>query len=184
MKLDDLILACKNNQRLAQKELVGHIAPGLKGLCTRYLKNDFEVEEALQESLIKILKSISSYELERDSFYSWIKRITINTIFTRLRSQMRSPEVIGPEAFPLVEVAPEVYDRLYAQELLDLIHTLPFGYRSVLCLYAIDGYSHKEIAGLLNISESTSRSQLTRARNALKQKIISPKKDFRWREMV
>lgn len=184
MELDELISACKKNQRLAQKELVGRIAPGLKGLCQRYLNTDFEVEEALQESLIKILRSIASYELERDSFFAWIKRITVNTIFTRLRSQMRGPEVIGIDASPPAEVAPEVYDRLYKEELMDLIHSLPLGYRSVLCLYAIDGYSHKEIADLLNISEGTSRSQLTRARYLLKQKINSSKKGFGWKQMV
>ncbi|MEL7120141.1 MAG: sigma-70 family RNA polymerase sigma factor [Bacteroidota bacterium] len=184
MDIKRLIKACQENKRLAQKELVAHIAPKLKGLCLRYLNDEFEVEEALQESLIKILKSINKYQLDKDSFFPWIKKITINTIFSRLKSQMRNPEMLRLETFANKEVPPSVYDQLYSEDLLELIHSLPLGYRTVLCLYAIDGYSHKEIAELLGINESSSRSQLTRARSLLKQKIISQKKDVRWKEIA
>lgn len=184
MEIKELISGCKKNNRLAQKELVAKIAPNLKGLCMRYLANTFDVEEALQESLIKILKAIPKYQTDRESFYPWIKKITINTIFSRLKKQMKKPEIIKLESLNGSEVHPEIYDQLYSEDLLTLIHSLPLGYRTVLCLYAVDGYSHKEIGEILSITESTSRSQLTRARNLLKQKIISQKKDYKWREIA
>ena len=97
---------------------------------------------------------------------------------------MRSPEILRLETYINKEVPPTVYDQLFSDDLLELIHSLPVGYRTVLCLYAVDGYSHKEIAELLGINESSSRSQLTRARSLLKQKIISQKKDIKWKEIA
>lgn len=184
MDINELIFSCKKNNRLAQKELVARIAPGLKGLCMRYLNNEFEVEEALQESLIKILKSISKYETDRDTFHPWTKRITINTIFSRLKSKMNRPDIIELDDYSAHTTPPKAYEELYKEDLLALIRSLPIGYRTVLCLYAIDGYSHKEIAALLDINESTSRSQLTRARSMLKQKLQGQKKMIKWKEIA
>lgn len=171
MELTELIAGCQAYKRRSQQKLVAHIAPRLKSICMRYLDEEFEVEEALQESLISILRSIQDFNPELGSFRAWTKRIVINTIFSRLRKQYR--QAAREASAPVFEttVEPQGYQDLLAEDLLQILQTLPTGYRNVLCLYAIDGYSHREISEMLGISESTSRSQLTRARDLFRRRL-------------
>lgn len=171
MEYHRIIEGCKQKDPYWQKELVRTVGPKLKSVCRRYLDEDFEIDEALQRSLIKILNAIWKYDPQLSAFETWAKRITINTIFSMLKKKKGSMEVLGIHPLTAVELEPAIYNQLYVEDLMKLIQQLPEGYRQVLNLFAVEGFSHKEIAALLGISESTSRSQLSRARAILKQKI-------------
>lgn len=139
-------------------------------VCKRYSRDAESAKDILQESLIKILKSIATYE-ERGSFEAWMKRITINTALKYFDRSSFKNEVFVLEDVNDKDVLPNVYSKLGAEELMDLIEKLPNGFREVFNLFAIEGYSHKEIGKMLGITESTSRSQLTRARKLLKKQL-------------
>lgn len=171
MSWESIIKGCKKKDQRQQKALVHLLAPMLKGVCLRYIQNPHEIEEIIQQSLIKILTNIGQYEEAQGNFEGWSKRICLYTLFAFLRSEKKSQIIQHLEQVPEVAVSPTAYEKLEVEEVLRLLHTLPYLYRSVLSLYSIEGYTHKEIAQLLGIAESTSRSHLTRARKMLKAKI-------------
>lgn len=166
----NIIEGCKKQKPEFQKELVLRYSGLLMTVCRRYSRDDETAKDILQESLIKIIKSISKYE-ERGTFEAWMKRITINTSLKYFDKSSFKNEVFVLEDLDEKDVVPDVYAQLGVEELMDLIDKLPNGFREVFNLFAIEGYSHKEIGELLNITESTSRSQLTRARSLLKKQL-------------
>lgn len=144
----------------------------LRGVCMRYVKNDFDADDLLQEGFIKILKNITSYK-STGSFNAWMKRIMINQAINFYKKNNKqklfelneayTEEIIDNESSNKIEN--RILDAgLDSYDILQIIKDLPEGYRMVLNLYAIDAYSHKEIAEKLNISINTSKSQLSRAR--------------------
>ena len=135
-------------------------------LCRRYSRHQLEAEDILQEAFIKVFDNIGQFSF-KGSFEGWIRRIVINTAIKNYRKSSYQKEQIGYEDYEEKSIDPEVYDILNEEELLKLIEQLPNGYKMVFNLYAIEGYSHKEIGEMLNIGESTSRSQLLKARKAL-----------------
>lgn len=145
----------------------------LFALCLKYAKNYADAEDVLQDSFIVIFNKIEQYKGE-GSFEGWMKRIVINVALQKYRQKTRL-EVVRDE-----EVVDETYinveEDLEADFLLSLIQQLPNQYRLVFNLYALDDFSHKEIAEMLQISEGTSKSNLSRARSILKDKIIEYKK--------
>ena len=171
MNWESTIKGCKKKDQRHQQALVHQLGPKLKGICLRYIQTPYEIEEIIQQSLIKILTHIDQYNESLGNFEGWAKRICLYTLFAYLKSEKKGRIVQGYEHVPEISVAPEAYKRLEAEEVMELLHSLPPHYRNVLCLYSIEGYSHKEIAELMGIAESTSRSHLTRARKMLKAKI-------------
>ena len=165
-----IIEGCKRQKPEFQKELVLKYSGMLMTVCRRYSRDASSAKDLLQESLIKIIRSISKYE-ERGSFEAWMKRITINTALKYFDKSSFKNEVFVLEDLNGENVVPEIYAQLGAEELMELIDSLPNGFKEVFNLYAIEGYSHKEIGELLGITESTSRSQLTRARSLLKKQL-------------
>ncbi len=147
----------------------------LLGVCFRYVGQREQAKDVLQESFIMIFKYLPSYR-NTGSFTAWMKRITITTALQYLRKSPYKKEIPGLDQVGEDFVSPEVYSQLAAEDLLELIQTLPDGFRAVFNLHAIEGYSHKEIGALLDITESTSRSQLARARKLLQQQIGRQKK--------
>ncbi len=165
-----IIDGCKKGKPDFQKELVLKYSGLLMTVCRRYSRDAEFAKDILQEALIKILKSISNYE-EKGSFEAWMKRITINTALKYFDKSSFKNEVFILEDLNDKNVVPDIYSQLGAEELMELIDNLPNGFREVFNLYAIEGYSHKEIGELLGVTESTSRSQLTRARSLLKKQL-------------
>ena len=150
-----IINGCKAQDQLLQKELVLRYSPMLMAVSMRYCDDRPAAQDVLQDSLVKILRAIPHYE-NKGSFKAWMKRIVINTALkskSRIRFQM---EHSGLDALPEQEMDPKVYAHLGASELMNLINTLPQGYREIFNLAAIEGYSHQEIGELLNIPPSTS----------------------------
>lgn len=165
-----IIEGCKKLKPEFQRELVIRYSGLLMTVCRRYSRDAETAKDVLQESLIKILRSISNYE-ERGSFEAWMKRVTINTALKYFDKNSFKNEVYVLEDLDEKDVFPDVYAQMGAEELMEMINDLPNGFREVFNLFAIEGYNHKEIGELLGISESTSRSQLTRARSLLKKQL-------------
>ncbi len=174
-ELNTLIRGCQENKPSAQKQLYDMFAGKMFGICLRYCKSHSYAEDILQEGFVKVFRNISTYAF-RGSFEGWMYRIFINTALEKLRK--KSFEMPIDELYEFENGYfdnNDVHDDLSAQELLSMIQELPSQYRTVFNLYAIDGYSHKDISEYLNISEGTSKSNLSRARTILKQKFEAMK---------
>ena len=168
MGLKDLIRKCRNNDRNAQEQLYRLYAAKLFGVCLKYSSSRQEAEDNLQDGFVTIFEKISQYKNE-GSFEGWMKRILINTALQKHRQQ-KVYGITNEDYLQQEEVEVETED-LSVDFLLECVQSLPDRYRQVFNLYVMDGHSHKEIAELLKISEGTSKSNLARARMALKDKI-------------
>jgi len=138
-------------------------------------------KEALQEGLIRIFKFIDTYDSSKGSFRSWMKKIVSNESIKLLQKNGKMKSIRLHEV-EISDFSANALDNLHEEELIALIQELPLGYREVFNMYVIDGYSHKEIAEILNITDSTSRSQLTRAKKLLQQKISMIENLQLWRK--
>jgi len=128
-------------------------------------------KDIVQETFISIFSHLNQFKESESSFKGWIKRICVNTALQKFRKKGYNNEIY-PDEMPDTRAAlPDVYSKLNADDLMDLITTLPEMYRQVFCLYVVEDYSHREISEKLGMKESTSRSTLTRAKNMIKQKI-------------
>jgi RNA polymerase sigma factor (sigma-70 family) len=173
MKNDQqLIDGCRRNDRKAQKALYELFSPVLLGICCRYTRDRAEAEDVMQEGFIKIFNHISQYT-GTGSFEGWMKRIMINTAITHYRANLKhfNQLDIGEIRESRIEEK-AAFDAEFSQEdLLGVIQQLPRGYQMVFNLFAIEGYSHKEIGEMLGIDVGTSKSQLSRARFMLQAKL-------------
>lgn len=168
MSLDQLITNCKKNDAQAQEELYKLYASTLFSVSLKYASSYADAEDVLQDAFIVIFEKIGQYK-SKGSFEGWLKRITINTALQRYR-KLRPLEIINEQNIKAVDV--EVNEESIPLDfLLRIIQELPDRYRLVFNLYVMDGFSHKEISKLLDISQGTSKSNLARARVTLKEKI-------------
>jgi RNA polymerase sigma factor (sigma-70 family) len=167
---EQLVKACQKADPKAQKRVYEKYAPKMLAVCSRYLNDEMEAEDAMIDGFMKVFEKIGSFRLE-GSFEGWIRRIMVNEALMTLRSKKREGFQIGYEEVVDEPEPQQMPTNLEADELMKLIGTLPTGFRTVFNLYAIEGYSHAEIAQTLNISEGTSKSQLSRARVILQQLI-------------
>lgn len=172
-KEDELIKGCLRRDSSAQRLLYDTYSSKMYGLCYRYVKDSMEAEDILVTAFMKVFDKIGQFKSE-GSFEGWIRRIVVNEALTFLR---RNRSMYLETDLEQADREPDynsLSDHLEAEDLLKMIQELPTGYRIVFNLYAIDGYSHKEIAEQLGISENTSKSQLSRARVYL-QRILQDK---------
>ncbi|MBL4755008.1 MAG: sigma-70 family RNA polymerase sigma factor [Flavobacteriales bacterium] len=170
-----LVQGCIRGDVVCQKQLYQLYARTMMGVCLRYAKSREEAEDFLQDGFIKMFKNIDQYE-GKGSLEGWVRRIMVNTALASMRKfnpLQQSGDVLDLENSNGEE--PEIISSLSAKDLLEIIHRIPDGYRIVFSLYAIEGYSHKEIAAKLGITESTSKSQLSRARATLQKMVINQK---------
>lgn len=168
MGLDELIKQCANNDRKAQKEIYQLFAGKLFSICLKYSKNKQEAQDNFQDGFIVIFDKIGQFNF-KGSFEGWLKRVMINTVLLKYRK--KNVLNIVTEDIPDEVIVDVDDDEISLDFLLNLINELPDRYRLVFNLYALDGYSHKEISEMLLIAEGTSKSNLARARAILKQKI-------------
>ena len=171
----ELIQRCLKNDPKAQEAMYRLFAPKMFGVCLRYARNKMEAEDILQESFIKIFTHLGDYRFE-GSFEGWIRKTFVNTAINYYKR--KSKELVETSIYDLEfagSVDETIIDSLSVDELMQLIHGLSEGYRIVFNLYVIEGYSHKEIGQMLGISENTSKSQLSRARATLQNKILRRK---------
>ena len=159
----DLIEGCIKGDRKMQYELYERFAPKMYGVCLRYAANTEEAEDILQEGFIKIFKKISSYRGD-GSFEGWIRRIFVNTAIEQFRKKTYLQPITEQEESTIEGKYISVLDNMAEKDIIKLIQQLSPGYRTVFNMYVIEGFTHKQIAESLNISEGTSKSQLSRAK--------------------
>ena len=169
-----ILKGCLAGNRRDQELLYRRHAGKLYAVCLQYSGNDDEAKDILQEGFIKIFENLEHYKYE-GSFEGWMRRITVNTALEKFRSKYNLYRVDDIDVIPEPFAEPDEYDYsgLNAKDLLNIIRELPPKYRMVFNLYAIEGYSHKEISEMANISEGTSKSNLSRARNILQRRVGS-----------
>ena len=172
----DLINGCLRENRNCQEEVFRLFAGKMLAVCRRYTRHPMEAEDLLQDAFIKVFDNISQYQF-KGPFEAWIRRIVVNTALKNYRRKGSRNEQLGleQEAFDL-PVEPSIFSHLHEEELLSIISRLPDGYRMVFNLYAIEGYSHREISEMLDIEEGTSRSQLLKARKWLQVQVLKMQK--------
>jgi RNA polymerase sigma-70 factor (ECF subfamily) len=174
----EIIEGCKNNTRKFQEKLYQSFCGKMFAVCMRYAHSHHDAEDIMQEGFIKVFKNIAQYRGE-GSFEGWIRRIFVHTAIELYRKNSKM--------FPIVELTPTrvvpnvdatAIDTMSLNELLKMVQNLSAGYRTVFNLYAIEGFTHKEIGDMLGISEGTSKSQMSRARLLLQKMIedVSKKK--------
>ena len=176
LSLDQLIENCKSNDTKAQSELYKLFSSKLFTVCLKYSRNYAEAEDNLQDAFLTIFNKIEQYK-SKGSFEGWLKRVTVNTVLQQYRKE-KIFEIVNETIEDEVEVEIDE-DDLSIDYLLKIIQQLPDRYRLVFNMYVLDGYSHKDIADLLEINIGTSKSNLARARQILKQTIEDYKKTQR-----
>ncbi len=166
-----LISGCIEGNPKAQKMLFDAFSPKFFALCLRYMKSRGEAEDALQEGMLKIFSKLSEYK-GNGSFGGWMRRIIVNTCLDQIRKnqKLKFDTPIENEEYKL-SMNPFIIEKMSANELMEEIKNMPPGYRVVFNMFAVEGYSHQEIAESLGITESTSKSQYFRARAYLKDRI-------------
>lgn len=170
-----IVEGCIAGKRKSQNQLYQKYASKMLGICLRYSGNMAEAEDILHDGFIKVFKNIKSFRQD-GSFEGWIRRIMVNTAINHFNKRKKIKfleEDISEYEWQLVEEQTnESYNSVDPKVILDIIQQLPEGYRVVINLFAIEGYSHKEISTILNVSENTSKSQLFKARRKIRQKLI------------
>jgi len=166
----ELLEGCKREDRICQRELWNRDSKKLFAFCQRYCNNTEEAEDALMESFVKIYDNLSKLRGD-SSLETWMRRVTVNQCINKIRARKHVLDSLTEEELHL-GFDDENLNNLQVKEILTLIELLPVGYRTVFNMYAIEGYSHKEIGEELGIDEGTSRSQFSKARKALQSAII------------
>lgn len=177
----DLIAGCINGDRKMQKELYDRFSAKMFGVCLRYAGSTEEAEDILQEGFIKVFRKIGSYRGD-GSFEGWIRRIFVNTAIEQFRRKTYMQPITEREENSVETTYLSVLDNLAEKDIVKLVQQLSPGYRTVFNMYVVEGYTHRQIAESLGISEGTSKSQLSRAKIILQdlvKKHIDKKKEKR-----
>lgn len=170
----ELISACKEKNAFAQKLLFERFWERIFMVCIRYIQQQELAQEVLSDTFLKAFQKVEKFQFRGEgSLQAWLSRIAVNECLMHLRKKdkIKFTDVAPNELESIKEPSSEIIQKITSKELLKLIHALPPGYKTVFNLHLMEGFSHKEIAGMLNISENTSKSQLRKARILLQQKI-------------
>lgn len=172
MDISQLIKEAKQGSTAAQKCLFDEMADKLLMICRRYVKNREDAEEMMLNGFYKFFKNLSSFSYQSDAaLFAWLKKIMVNECLMFLRKKnvfTISSDLVAEE----ISLQEEALNNLSAAEIFNLVVQLPVGYRTVFNLYEIEGMSHKDIAALLNISEGTSKSQLSKSKVLLQKMLL------------
>ncbi len=167
-----IIEGCARNDRKAQQELYSRYSGFLLGVCMRYATDKAEAEDILQDSFLKIFFNIKDFS-GTGSFIGWLRKIAVNTAITHYHKHLKFRYHIEIEDFVSMETGTSSFeeDLFTSDELYRVLNSLPAGYRMVFNLYAVEGYKHKEIADMLGIDTNTSKSQYSRAKAVIRDKL-------------
>jgi RNA polymerase sigma factor (sigma-70 family) len=166
----DLLRGCLSGDSKMQEELYNRFSAKMYAVCLRYSNNAETAQDLLQDGFIKIFKNLQNFRGE-GSFEGWVRRIFVNTSIEHYRKKSNLFSLNEREDLTLEDNSLNALDKLAEKDIIKLIQELSPGYRTVFNLYAIEGYSHKEIGTMLHINEGTSKSQLARAKGILKKKV-------------
>ncbi len=176
IKESDLIRGSINGDRRMQELLYNSFAPKMYGVCLRYASHAEDAQDILQEGFIKVFRNLERFRAE-GSFEGWIRRIFVNTAIEHYRRKVNMYPVSETQENNVEDKDWSAFDKLAAKDLMKLIQELSPGYRAVFNLYVVEGYTHKDIAAMMGISEGTSKSQLARAKAILKNIITGKQKE-------
>jgi RNA polymerase sigma-70 factor (ECF subfamily) len=167
-----IIEACANHERKAQQILYDKYSRFLLGVCLRYASDKTEAEDILQDSFFKIFSSIKDFS-GTGSFIGWMRKITVNTAITHYHKNLKYRYHVDIEEYVSTETGVTSFEEDFftSEELFKVLNELPTGYRMVFNLYAVEGYKHKEIAEILGIDTNTSKSQYSRAKAVIRDKL-------------
>jgi RNA polymerase sigma factor (sigma-70 family) len=166
----EIIAGCIRGDRRSQRQLYERYSSRLYGICLMYTTDPMEAEDTLHDGFMKIFSSIGQYKGE-GSFEGWMRRIMVNTSLEKYRRGKRLQTIMDAFRYEGSDVTEHILDELTAKEIMDAVMELSPQYRVSFLLYAVEGYSHKEIAEQLGISEGTSKSNLSRARGILQDRL-------------
>ncbi len=182
MTEEQMLAGSKVNNAAAQEFLYNKYSPKMLGVCYRFAKNRLDAEDMLQEGFIKVFTQLHQFRNE-GALESWIRRIIVHTCINIIKKNKKFSDCVDLIYASNIHINEEMIPAIMqAKQIVECIRMLPLGYKTVLNLYAIEGYAHKEIAQMLEIEESTSRSQYARAKGMLetilikKEVIHKPKK--------
>lgn len=164
----DLIQGSINGDRQMQKMLYDHFSSKMYGVCLRYAGNENDAGDILQEGFIKVFRNLEKFRSE-GSFEGWVRRIFVNTAIEHYRKKVKLYNVSEAQENTIEDTNLDALDNLATKDLMAIINELSPGYKTVFNMHVIEGYSHKEIADMLGITEGTSKSQLARAKGVLKK---------------
>ncbi|MFK8045324.1 MAG: RNA polymerase sigma factor [Crocinitomicaceae bacterium] len=169
---EELIKKCTCGDLLAQKTFYEKFAGKMYGVCLRYMGGSDEAQDVLQDGFIKVFDNLGKYQ-KKGSLEGWVRRIVVNTALDQIRKNKKYIDNVDVDSVSyMLDDNSFIVEELEADDLLKIINKLPVGYRLVFNLFAIEGYSHKEIAARLDITESTSKSQYSRARKILRTVLL------------
>jgi RNA polymerase sigma factor (sigma-70 family) len=171
--MDDLTLVteCAKGNSKAQRALFDKFAPKMLAVCQRYLRNSQEAEDVLQDSFVKVFQKIVDFKMD-GSLEGWIRRIMVNTALDTIRKNKKLLDDVQIDDVQYkVSFTDHQFDGMDLAQLMKMIEDMPDGYRVVFNMFAIEGYSHKEIAETLGVTENTSKSQYSRARAFLRTQL-------------
>jgi RNA polymerase sigma-70 factor (ECF subfamily) len=161
-----LIKGCLRGHESAQKALYERFSSCMMGVCYRYVRNRSDAEDVLQEGFIKVFQNMEQFRLE-GSLEGWIRKIMVRTAINFLNKNKDLWLDIEPERMGEIPAVDTNEDDFHKNEMMRMLNSMPDGYKAIINLFAIEGYSHKEIGKMLGIAESTSRSQYARAKEML-----------------
>ena len=167
---DELVRLCKKNRPDAQLKVYNLLSSKMFAVCLRYAKDRTEAEDILQDGFLRVFTKIGLFDF-KGSFEGWVRRVVVNCALERYRKQNLLYSVSEIADYDTHLVADDVLSEISADELMQMVQQLTPQYRTVFNLYAIEGFSHQEISKMLNISEGTSKSNLSRARCLLQEKV-------------
>jgi len=167
-----IIELCARHDRKAQQELYDKYSRLLLGVCLRYASDKAEAEDILQDSFLKIFYNIQDYS-GSGSFIGWLRKVTVNTAITHYHKNLKYRYSVEIEEYQSIETGVISFEEDFytSDELYRVLNELPTGYRMVFNLYAVEGYKHKEIAEMLGIDTNTSKSQYSRAKAVIRDKL-------------
>ena len=165
----ELVDGCIREDRICQRELWNRYSKKIMSLCLRYCNSQEEAEDALMEAYVKIYDNLAKFRFQ-SSLETWMRRVAVNLCINKIRARKHIWSSITEDEYRL-GYTDDAFDNLQVDQIMKMVEALPVGYRTVFNLYAIEGYSHKDIADMLGIDEGTRRSQFSKARKVLQQSL-------------
>lgn len=178
--IQEIVQGCCDNNPKYQRAFVDQYSDLLYAICIRYMKDRVYAKDLLQESLMKVLKNMDKFDPELGVFESWISTITIRICLKKLSRKKIHVVPLEPAKEMDYSFNPTILDKINTQVLIDVIQTLPDGYREVFNMSVLDGFSHEEIGRQMGIKEASSRSRLSRAKAMLREKITELQNQESW----
>lgn len=177
MEDSKLITQCLKHDRNSQKLLYDRFSGQMYSICLRYCRDEFDAQESLQNGFIKVFKNLQAFKGE-SALYSWIKTIIIRSALDQIKKKKKDDELFVWDEIVSDQVGGEDPESMTYEEMLKIVQMMPLGYKTIFNMAVIDDMSHLEISNVLGITESTSRSQLMKARNFLKKQMLTKQNHY------